>query len=174
MDTERNKTSPETGLIGRRLISWPLTLIGLTLACLFVANTVSAWGRHGSDDLEEMKSHAEDFVANALDHLDATEAQTQAIQTIVAATIDDLHGARSDAASVRDELHRLITADPIDRDAIESFRRTQMEHANDMSRILVDRLADIMDILTPEQRQTLEEQIAKHRGRHARHAWGWH
>ena len=35
MATQRNQSSEETRLVGRRLISWPLALIGLTLALLF-------------------------------------------------------------------------------------------------------------------------------------------
>jgi Spy/CpxP family protein refolding chaperone len=174
MTTERNHPTGEKPLIGGRLISWPLILIGLTLALLFVANSVSAWGRRGGHDIEDIKSHAEHFVGRALDRLDASDEQSAAIQIIVGASIDDLHNARGDSEAGREKLRALVGADSIDRDALETFRQSHMERADEMSRIVADGLADIMDVLTPEQRQELEEHLDELRGRQGRHGWGWH
>ncbi len=174
MSTKRNRSTEEAPLVGRRLVFWPLALIGLTLALLFVANSVSAWGRRGSHDLEDIKSHAEHFVDRALARLDATDEQSAAIQSIVTAAIDDLHGARGDTQAGHQELRDLILADSIDRGAIEQFRQSHMQRADEMSRIVANGLADIMDILTPQQRQELEARFDEHHGRHGRHGWGWH
>ena len=177
MATERNHSTGETPLIGRRLISWPLILIGLTLACLFVANSVSAWGHRGDRDgrdVEDIKSHAEYFVGRALDRLDATDEQSAAIQMIVAASIEDLAEARGETETGREQLRALVRADSIDRDALEAFRQSHMQRADEMSRIVADGLADIMDVLTPEQRRELEAHFDKHHGRHGRRGWGWH
>ncbi len=174
MATERNSSTEETPLIGRRLVSWPLVLIGLTLVLLFVANSVSAWGRRGMDDLEDIHSHAEHFIDRALDRLDATDEQSAAIQAIVSGAIDDLHASRGDADSGREEIRTLLLADSIDREALENFRQTHLQRADDMSRIVATRLADIVDVLTTEQRQELESHLDKHHGRHGRHGWGRH
>ena len=178
MATERKHTTKEVPLVGGRLISWPLALIGLTLTFLFLANTVSAWGRRGVDefdDVEGVKSHAERFVDRALDRLDASDEQSAAIQTIVAATINDLHDARGagdERSLIHRELRNLLLADSIDRAEIEQFRRSQMARAEEMSQIVAVGLADIMDILTPEQRRELEAHFDQHHGRHR--GWGWH
>ena len=164
----------QTRLISRRLAFWPLALIGLMLAFLFVANSVSAWGRGEGHDIEDFKSHAEHFVDRALDQLDATEEQSAAIKLIVMATIDDLQNARGDANQGREEIRGLITADSIDRRAIEQVRLSHMKRADDMSRIVADGLADIMEVLTPEQRQELEAHFDEHHGRHGGRGWGWH
>ena len=174
MATERNHSTEKTAFLGGPLISWPLTLIGLTLALLLVANSVSAWGQRDGRDIEDIKSHAEYFVGRALDRLDATDDQSAAIQIIVAASIDDLQNARGDSEAGREQLRALVRADSIDRDALETIRRSHLERADEMSRIVADGLADIIDILTPEQRQELEEHLDKHQGRHGRHGWGWH
>jgi len=172
MTTDRKLSEKETPLVGRRLIAWPLALIGLTLAVLFVANTVSAWGRGDADDLEDIKSHAEHFIGRALDRLDATDEQSAAIQTIVAATINDLYDVRGDRELDHKELRDLVLADSIDRAAIEQFRQSHMARADEMSQIVAAGLADIMNILTPEQRRELEAHFDRHHGRHR--GWGWH
>ena len=172
MTTERKLSGKRTPLVGRRLIAWPLALVGLTLAVLFVANTVSAWGRGGENDLEDIQSHAEHFIGRALDRLDATDEQSAAIQTIVTATINDLYDVRGDRALDRQELRNLVLADSIDRTAIEQFRESHMARAEEMSQIVAAGLADIMDILTPEQRRELEAHFDQHHGRHR--GWGWH
>jgi Spy/CpxP family protein refolding chaperone len=174
MTTKPNPNTNRTRLMSRRLVSWPLALIGLTLAFLFVAKTVSAWGRGGGHDIEDIKSHAEHFVDRALDQLDATEEQSAAVQLIVMATIDDLQNARGDAKQGREEFRGLITADSIDREAFEQVRLSHMKRADEMSRIVADGLADIMDVLTPEQRQALEAHFDEHHGRHGGRGWGWH
>ena len=174
MATERihsTQATQQKPLIGRRLISWPLALIGLTLVFLFVANSVSAWGRRDSHNLEDIQSHADYFIGRALDRLDATDEQSAAIQTIVVATIDDLYAARGEFGNGHEELRELVLAEPVDRAAIEQFRQAHMARADEMSRMVAASLADIMNVLTLEQRQELEAHLDRH---HGRHNWGWH
>ena len=174
MAIKENRTAEETSLVGRRLFYGPMILVGLTLVLLFVASSDSAWGRHGVHDLEDIKAHAEHFVGRALDRLDATDEQSAAIQTIVAASIDDLQNARQIAENGHRELRRLVLADSIDRAAIEQLRQSHLQRADEFSRIVVDGLADIMNVLTIEQRQKLEAHFDQHHGGHRRHGWGWH
>ncbi len=68
MSTSNNPRETETVSPQRRLISWPLTLIAITLVLLFIANSVSAWGRRDSNDLSEVKGHVQ---ALGEGHLDA-------------------------------------------------------------------------------------------------------
>ena len=174
MAVERNEQTEEAPTFNRRLVSWPLALIGLTLALVFVANSVSAWGRRNMDDIEDIKSHAEHFVDRALDRLDATDEQEVAIQTIVAGSIEQLHAARGDWAVDREALRGLVLADTVDRDAVEAFRVAKLERADAMSRIFASGIADIMEVLTPEQRADLEEHFDHHRGHGGHHRWGSH
>ncbi len=174
MALKPNPSTNQTRLMSRRLVSWPLALIGLTIAFLFVANSVWAWGRGDGRDIEDIKSHAEHFVDRAIDQLDATEEQSAAIQLIVMATIDDLQNARGDATRGREEIRGLVTADSIDRKAFEQVRLSHMKRADEMSRIVADGLADIMEVLTSKQRQELEAHFDEHHGRHRGRGWGWH
>jgi Spy/CpxP family protein refolding chaperone len=172
MVNENLGSTEEANPLRRRLVTWPLALIGMTLAALLVSNTVSAWGRHGDHDIDDIKSHADHFLDRALDRLDASDEQSAAIRTIVMATIDDLDAARGDLGNGRAEFLELMTATPIDRDALERLRVAHVERVNEMSQIVAASLADVMDVLTPEQRAQLEEHFAEHDGRHGHHGWG--
>ncbi len=109
MNSEENEPSEKTPFFGRRLISWPLALIGLTLAFMLVANTVSA--------------------------------------------------------------------ETIDRSALQALRQSHLAEADKITRKLTDNLVDILEVLTPEQRQELQSHFDKHRGGHGGHGrrhgrWG--
>ncbi|MAG29587.1 MAG: hypothetical protein CL908_01680 [Deltaproteobacteria bacterium] len=58
------------------------------------------------------------------------------------------------------------------RGAIESLRVEHLGKADSMSRLVAERLADALEILTPEQRSQLEERFSRHTRRHRR--GGWH
>ncbi len=174
MSKNSNPSVTDSHPFRSRLISWPLLLIGLTILAVLAANTVSAWNRPAPRDLESVKSHVAHFVDHALDRLDATGEQQASIRRIVMATIDDLAAARGDSESAYEPFRDWLVADTIDRDTLEAFRAEQLDRADEMSRIALDGLAGVMEILTPEQRRILEERLAEHRGRHHRGGWGWH
>ena len=132
MSMEQHTSKKMTPFAGRRLVAWPLALIGLTLALLFVANSVSAWGRRSVEDIDGIKSHAEHFVERALDRLDATDEQEAAIQGIVSRSIENLHALRGDREVDREALRNLMLANSIDRDAVEAFRAEKLRRADEM------------------------------------------
>jgi Spy/CpxP family protein refolding chaperone len=166
---ERNRNE-----IRRRLVSWPLLL---SLLSLLAATTVSAWGRGArlaQGDPGEIKRHIEHRVDHLLDRIDADAEQKQAIRTIVAETIEELQVLHEGSDSRRAELRSLLTAETIDRDALEAFRASQVAQADALSRVVAERLADAMEILTPEQRLAVESRLGRHAGRwgHRSGFWG--
>ena len=69
--TDRNEeTRTQRISLRSRLVSWPLTLIGLTALALMAASTVSAWSRGGDSDIDELKEHAAHRVDRMLDDLE--------------------------------------------------------------------------------------------------------
>jgi Spy/CpxP family protein refolding chaperone len=166
----------KTGFFANRLISWPLALVGLTVALLLVANSVSAWGRRDSHELDDIKSHVDHFLDRALDRLDATDEQGTAIRAIIMSSIDDLHGARGEFQSSHEEFRDLLMADTIDRAALEQLRLDTLSRTDKITRILTNNLTDVIEQLTPEQRRKLEERFEKHKGRlgHGHGRWGRH
>ena len=173
MATHQNPQSDGALLLKLRRARRPLLLVGLAISVLLAANAVSAWGRRGEPGLDYIKSHVEHVLDGALDRLDATDDQSAAIRVIVMATIDDLQAARGDREQGREQLRNLVTGDSVDRAAIETFRRSHLERADQMSRIVAESVADVMEILTPEQRRQIEAHFAEGHG-HRRHGWGWH
>ena len=156
-----NSTSP-----ARSLVSWPLALLALTVGLLLMANSVSAWGRRGVEDLDDTKAHAEHLVGRMLNKIDASDDQAETIQRIVSETIDELavirQAPKGEEAGLRREIAALMTAQTIDRVAIEEMRTRHLARADLMSRILSEGLAEVMEVLTPEQRSALEERISRH------------
>lgn len=173
MTSETNESTNKTGSFKKRLVSWPLALTGLTLVFVLVASSVSAWGMRDSHDIEDIKSHADHFLDRTLDRLEATDEQATAIRGIVMSTIDDLHGSRDEFRSGREEFKKLLMADTIDRAALEELRQTHLTRADEMTRALADSLVDVLEQLTPEQRENLEEHFESHGGRHGREHGGW-
>ena len=169
MFSEENESTQQTGFFRQRLVSWPLALIGLSLLfTLLGACSGPSWGRHGAHDVEDIKSHADHFLDRALDRLDATDEQSTEIRAIVMSTIEEFHGSRDGFRSSHEDFKALLTADSIDRDAIEALRQSHLARADEMTRTLTTNLVDILEILTPEQRAEVEARFEKHHARHGR------
>jgi len=161
--------SSETGR--RRVIAWPLSFVLLTAAFLLMGNVLTACGGHhrGGHDIEDAKEHAADAVDHMMHRLDGTDAQTEQVQAIVTEAIDELIAAHGPKDGLGDAFSAILTADTIDRDALETMRRQHLDRAEVMSEIAMTRFADVLEVLTPEQRAKLDKKFSKHRGRH-----GWH
>ena len=71
-----------------------------------------------------------------------------------------MHDARRQAVE-------LLSHDTVDRAALEALRADQLKLAEQASRRFTQALADVADVLTPEQRKALAERIGRwhgHRG----------
>ena len=64
------------------------------------------------------------------------------------------------------ELHDLLLANTIDRAALEQLRTERLADAERISKNLVSALADVAEVLSPEQRKLLDERINQFRSMH--------
>ncbi len=169
--TVSNPQSPtEDDGVRRRLFAWPLSLFGMTAALLAVAWLTTGCGGHREPpDIDEIKEHVADGVEHVMWRLDGTDEQTERIQAILADTIDELATAHGPRDAMHGELARVLTAETIDRAAMETLRQEHVARSERLSRVITTRLADVLEVLTPEQRAKLNERLQKHRGRR-----GWH
>ena len=108
--------------------------------------------------------------------IDATADQEKKIIAMVAALAREVAPMRKVMHDTRDELHKLLTADKIDRARLEALRTARVAEMEKISKTMVKTVADVAEVLTVEQRRTLEKRVRElrhmfggRRGHHRRH-----
>jgi Spy/CpxP family protein refolding chaperone len=130
-------------------------------------------GWHGRDHkrLEDMSDvEIEDKVERMIRHvgieIDATPEQEAQIIALVTGVAKDLRPLKERMQLTGQELQYLLTADQIDRVALENLRASRLAEAEQISKTLVGAVADVAEVLTPEQREVVQALIKERRGRH--------
>ena len=137
-------------------------------------------GWHGGDHTpwEEMTdTEIETKVTRGVRHLgieiDATPEQESRMIEIALGVVREVRPLKERMRLTGEELKSLLTAPTIDREALEALRAARLAEAERISKTLVGAVADLAEVLTPEQRATVEQMIRekreRHRGRHWRH-----
>ena len=99
--------------------------------------------------------------------IDATDAQKQQLGPIVKGAAADLFPLRARMRDARHQAVQLLTQERVDRGALEALRAEQLQLADQASRRFTQALADVADVLTPDQRKQLAARIGRwhgHRG----------
>lgn len=134
------------------------------------------WGRHGDHRrfADMTDSEIEAAITRAVKHvaieIDATDVQSEKITQLLTAVAKDLKPMRDQMRAAGQEIHELLLADSIDRQALEQVRAERLAEADRISKNLINAIADVGDVLTAEQRKVLDERIKQFR--HMR--GGWH
>ena len=160
----------------RRAILWASLLGGSALLTLVAARPITAaiqnsaglhhswggrWGGHAMSP-EAAKEHLQIATKWMLRDIDASAEQQDRVNAIVAGAVDDLFRLRDRHQQNRDAFHAQLGGATVDRAALEEIRKSEMGVADEASKRLVQALADVSDVLTPEQRQALAERIHRH------------
>jgi len=131
-----------------------------------IAWKAHAHGRHGHGAFDPAR--LEEYLERGLKHfyveLDATPEQQQRLPPIVKEAARDLLPLREKLHAARGRGIELLTAPVVDRGAIESLRAEQLQLVEAGSQRLAQALADVAEVLTPEQRKTIAERLQRHRG----------
>jgi periplasmic protein CpxP/Spy len=102
--------------------------------------------------------------------LDATSDQQAKVANIAKAAVADLRPLHEKAHATRAQAITLLTAPTIDRSAIERLRAEQIGLAETASKRIAQALADVAEVLSPEQRRKVADWMASRR-----HWWArWH
>ena len=129
------------------------------------------WHRRGFSQLSD--AEVEDRITRIVKHvaieIDANEDQQKKITALVTAVAKDMRPLRDQMRATGKEVHDLLLADAIDRDALEKIRVERLAEADRISKNLVTALADVAEVLTPSQRKVLDERIQEFRS--MRHRW---
>ena len=103
---------------------------------------------HDGQHLARMAAHLE-AIANA------TPAQKAQIDALVAQATADFQAMRPELQQDRLAAHAILTQATIDRAQLETVRLAHMQLADRASKRVTQLMADVGDVLTPEQRKAL-------------------
>jgi periplasmic protein CpxP/Spy len=120
----------------------------------------------------ELEERADRAIRHAAIELEATAEQQDKLRTIAKAAVKDLVPIRDKARSARERVTQLLTQPTLDRATIETFRTEQMALAEAASKRFAQAIADVSEVLSPEQRRKVAEHIEWRRA-HWR-PWPWH
>lgn len=99
-----------------------------------------------------------------LDQVDATEAQRAQIKQIASIAQADMKAQHEAGRALRDHALALLAAPTLDAAAAESLRQQMLAQHDQASRRMLQVMLDIGNVLTPEQRVKLAEQMKQRQG----------
>lgn len=133
---------------------------GIVLA-LIVAVGAASFAFHGHG----IERFAEKRIDRMLDKVDASDGQRAEVAGIVQEAVAELKELRGLYLETRQALITTLGEETVDRQALEELRQQRLETMDQVSRRLVTALADVAEVLTPEQRRTLVEHMERHERR---------
>jgi protein CpxP len=125
------------------------------------------WGWHRARfmgaplDPATLDEHLDRMLKHLYVEVDATDAQRLQLAPIVKSAARDLLPMRARMHEARRQAVELLSQESVDRAGLETLRADQLRLLEQASTRLTQALADIADVLTPEQRR----ELAKHIGR---------
>lgn len=142
-----------------------------TLSATGITQAAEGWRGHhggmgGAYDPEKAGQHIERMLAHAVP--DASADQKARIATIMKTAMTDLQAVKQQHRAGKAEAIKLLSANRIDRNALERLRVAQMQLAQQVSIRMTQAMADAAEVLTPEQRvklgARLQERMQRHMG----------
>jgi len=163
--TPRSPRQRRTLLIGSTVLGVLMLLVGVK-AYVFAAAGGWHHGWRGSMTSEEIADRIEHGVKYVLSEVDATADQKTKVTAILQAAANDVHALGDQHLAARSQIHEIMSAPTIDRARLENVRANELQLADQASRRLVTAFADAAEVLTPEQRTKLIEEMQEHHGWH--------
>lgn len=123
----------------------------------------------GQTSAAEASAHADHMLKHLYVEIDATDAQKTQIDPLVRQALHDLLPMHEQLHKMHAQVLALLTQPTIDRAALESARGQAIQLADQASKRMVQLVADVADVLTPEQRKKLADHLGKMHEHHHRH-----
>lgn len=123
------------------------------------------FGGHGGPmNPAQMEERAERMLKHLYVELDATPDQQQKIAPILKQLMREMAPMRGQMMDMRKQAMGLMTADTVDRAALERMRSERLQAMDNVSRRITQAIADVAEILTPAQRKKFAERMQQRRG----------
>lgn len=114
-------------------------------------------GQHGAMDPAATERHIGEMVDRVL--ADGTPEQKTRLAALIRAAHAGMAPMHEQLRQAHERAHQLLMQPRVDRAALEALRAEQVRQLDVASRRLVQSLADVADMLTPEQRARLFEHM---------------
>jgi protein CpxP len=168
-------TSSEPGntTLPRRSVFSRMTLIafvaGAALAgsiAAVAATGMGAYGFHhgmmgGSHSAADVSAHVDHLLKHLYVEIDATDAQKAQITPLVKQAVNDLLPMHTQLQAAHTQAIQALTQNTVDRAALEAARVEHLQLADQASKRLTQLLADVDEVLTPDQRAALAAHLKK-------------
>jgi protein CpxP len=122
------------------------------------------WQRGATLDPATLDARLDRALKHLYVEIDATDAQKQQLAPIVKGAAGDLLPLRAKMRDARRQAVELLSQQNIDRAALETLRADQLKLAETASKRFTQALADVAEVLTPDQRKQLAEHINRGQG----------
>ena len=101
------------------------------------------------------------MVDKMLDSVNATAEQRAQVKQITERAAADMKSQHDSGRALREQGMKLFTQPVVDANAAEALRAQMMQQRDQASRRMLQTLLEVSRVLTPEQRKTLAERMAK-------------
>jgi Spy/CpxP family protein refolding chaperone len=109
-------------------------------------------------------------IGRMLDRVNATADQRAQIKTIMDAAHTDMQALRTSGSSLRQQMQAAFAQPTVDARAVEALRAQISAQHDSVSKRMTQAMLDVSRVLTPEQRKTMADAMAKRQSMMQRHA----
>jgi protein CpxP len=164
----------------RRLLFNRYTVVAFLAGAVLAAGVgVSAWGHgmscqhgmmmEGTPSAADVSAHVDHMLKHLYVEIDATEAQKAQIAPLVKQAVDDLLPLHSQLHTAHAHVMQALTQTTVDRAALETARAEHLQLADQASKRFTQLIADVGDVLTPQQRKALADHLERMHGMERSH-----
>lgn len=138
------------------------------LAAVLGTVAVSAWAQPGGHGGHAMQGGGMGgmpmqgrMVEKMLDSVNASPEQRAQVKQITERSAADMKAQHESGRALREQGLKLFTQPVVDANAAEALRAQMMQQHDQASRRMMQTMLEVSRVLTPEQRKTLAERMAK-------------